>query len=231
MGITANSRRSCQEMKSFSLTYEVTSASALMSFVPVLMKSRMWPSRGTTEPLAALSLMERGRGSIDEVRPASASSWNETTEQVAPVSGKAWHWWVAEAAEDPINTVSKGVGALPFTTGDWVNGGAGLPGGRRAEPGRSHCASCTDETTACCSSEVGGASVRARPRLWLRPRPKDLGVSAGAERQISLPWRVRPKCPVLPHILQVLSLAGQGLPSMCWLAEQLGHRGFFWTLS
>ena len=75
LGITANSRKSCQEMKSFSLTYEVTSASALMSFVPVLMKSRMWPSRGTTEPLAARSLIERGRSSMDEVTPASESSW------------------------------------------------------------------------------------------------------------------------------------------------------------
>ena len=125
-----------------------------------------------------------------------------------------------------MKTVRSGVGALPLTTGDWENGGAeeegpevgaGVPGGRRAEPGRSHCESCTDETVACCwSSEAGGASVRARPRLW-KPwlRLMALGVSEGAERQMSLPWRVLPKCPTFPQILQVLSLAGQGLPSKC----------------
>ena len=44
---------------------------------------------------------------------------------------------------------------------------------------------------------------------------------------MSLPCRVRPKCPTFPQMLQVLSLAGQDLPSVCWPEEQLGHRGFF----
>ena len=73
--------------------------------------------------------------------------------------------------------------------------------------------------------------VRAQPRLWLRGA-QVLGVSAGADRQMSFPCRVRPKCPTLPQMLQVLSLAGQDLPSKCWLEEQFGHRGWdFLTVS